>query len=222
MRLMHNIFSRPIEFRENEINVLVIENPTILLQLTHELINQSKGEEGRYILSNNFEPVEISKSCEVITDIFSIDINKRKIITKVYNLLETKIMNDCYIQVLEMRTLLCSLMEEFIDLSDLPMSYNHEIDVIGIMKLVELKIDAYCENILETVINYIDVINELFGVSCFVFLNIKCYFTYQEMLEIYKHVHYKKINLLLIEGTNRETLAGERLRIIDIDLCELY
>ena len=51
MKLVHLLLSRPIQFRENSIPVLVMENPVVFRRLVADLIHQSEGKGGEFILS---------------------------------------------------------------------------------------------------------------------------------------------------------------------------
>ena len=51
MKLAHSVFSKPIYFAENQIQLLIIESPSLYRQLVFELINQREGQKGEFILS---------------------------------------------------------------------------------------------------------------------------------------------------------------------------
>lgn len=53
-----------------------------------ELAGQVEGKEGRFVLSDNEKEVDISKNVELIFNIFALDINERKLISKLYMELE--------------------------------------------------------------------------------------------------------------------------------------
>lgn len=76
------------------------------------------------------------------------------------------------------------------------------------------------ENLLEKLIDYICVISEVFGKKVFVLVNIKSYFTKDELKLLYKKMFYEKIYLLLIENhDNNDIIEEERVTIIDKDMC---
>ena len=53
MKLAHSLFDTPIVFKENRVNILVIENKRELANMIYELIDCSEGVGGRYVLSED-------------------------------------------------------------------------------------------------------------------------------------------------------------------------
>ena len=62
---------------------------------------------------------------------------------------------------------------------------------------------------------------DICDIKCFLFVNLKSYLNKDELLELYKHVYYKKINIMLLESTCRERLDNEVLHIVDEGLCRI-
>ena len=56
---------------------------------------------------------------------------------------------------------------------DMYLDISCNLDVTEILKSLNVKIKQYSELLLDKIINYINVINEIFGIKYFVF--IKCY-----------------------------------------------
>ena len=82
--LSHTVFSAPILFEENCINVLSIENPMFFTNFLNDIIAQINGETGEVFLSENYQPLSIAKNLSLITDILFINFENRKIITKLH------------------------------------------------------------------------------------------------------------------------------------------
>ena len=61
MRLVHPLLSRPIHFQEGQVQLLIAEDPRIFRELVRELSAQSAGEEGSFVLSLNFEPLDCAR-----------------------------------------------------------------------------------------------------------------------------------------------------------------
>ena len=55
----------------------------------------------------------------------------------------------------------------------------------------------------------------------FVFVNLKSFLSQGELSKLYEFAFYEKLNLLLIEGISRDKLDGERIVIIDDQLCHI-
>lgn len=53
MRLVNSRYGINIEFRENEINTLIVEKPEFLTDVVQNIMKQIEGEEGDFVLSDN-------------------------------------------------------------------------------------------------------------------------------------------------------------------------
>ena len=53
MRLLNSRYGINIEFRENEINTLIVEKPEFLTDVVQNIMKQIEGEEGDFVLSDN-------------------------------------------------------------------------------------------------------------------------------------------------------------------------
>lgn len=223
MRLMHTYFSEPIKFLENNINILVLENPILFSKMIKGFLQQYNGEDGDFILSKNFEIIDISTNIEIITDIFNLDFNNRKIINKVYALLQNASVNEIFQDSQNLYNNINEYLSKIVQYCDYPLYYNSNIDLISIFKSCDLKIDISNSNILEEIVNYILLYKNIFNVELFVFVNLKCVLSKTQLLELYKTILYQKINILLIESNVKDVLKQyENLRIIDNDMCEIY
>ena len=78
MKIINKNWQRKIEVEDNIIYTLVFENKKYYRENIIELINQHKGNEGSYILSNDNKEISFDKNSYIITDIFNIDINNKK------------------------------------------------------------------------------------------------------------------------------------------------
>lgn len=223
MRLMHTYFSEPIKFLENNINILVVENPILFSKMIKGFLQQYNGEDGDFILSKNFEIIDIPTNIEIITDVFNLDFNNRKIRNKVYTLLQNASVNEIFEDSQNLYNNINEYLSKIVQYCDYPLHYNSNIDLINIFKSCDLKIDISNSNILEEIVNYILLYKNIFNVELFVFVNLKCVLSKAQLLELYKTILYQKINILLIESNVKDVLKQyENLRIIDNDMCEIY
>ncbi len=223
INLAHYNFSNPINFLENNINILVLENPAIFSKMIRELLEQKEGYEGNFVLSKNYEIIDISKNIEIITDVFNLDFNSKKIVNKVYSWLNETANIDMLEKTRNIYKEIVTYLSHIIQYSDYPLTYNEDINITDIFKICNLKIDISADNLLEKIINYILLHMNIFNTKLFIFINLKCMLTEEELVEFYKTICYEKINILLIENVARDIIHPyERIRIIDYDMCELY
>ena len=91
MKLVHPDFSFQVELCECSICKLVIEAPKLFYALTTDLLNQSEGSEGKFVLSDNGKIQRISEKMYNIINPFSIELNTKKALTKLYGILKEQI-----------------------------------------------------------------------------------------------------------------------------------
>ena len=83
MKLAHYEFNNPIEFEENKINVIIIENAVFLRNIIETAENQINGENGEFVLSENGKITEMRKKAVLITDLFHLNTNTKSIISNI-------------------------------------------------------------------------------------------------------------------------------------------
>lgn len=224
MMLSHSVFDTPIVFEENKINVLVIENRNFLVQTVLEMKSQiDEGVEGEYILSDDAGKVGF-KNTAIVTDVFSIDLNSRKNLTKLYAYLSDLAYNETnYGQTMTVLNSVQNFVAEIADASDYSLSAA-EAGVQELMKVCDLKFVFDGEmSFLEKLCEYLSVSSEFLKIKLFVFLNLRQFVSDEDLGEIYKYIAYNKINVLLLESVCPEKrLDCEEFKIIDKDLCEIY
>lgn len=222
MKLIHPLISTPIVFEENKINILVIEDQKVFAGIIIELMNQINGFDGNFVLSSNLKELELEKTTDILIDLFSLDLNQKKIINKVYNQLKATSIEE-YIDLTYLLGEILKYIEKITLTTQHPLIYSQDIDVAGIFKLADLRIETSYVSIIEKLINYLSIMQEFNNTSLFILINLKSYFSTEEMQCLYQHILYNKLNVLLLENTVREGRSPqENYRIIDMDLCELF
>lgn len=96
MKLVNTLYNLEFDLMENQILVLSIENHLAYRNILEELWKQYKGETGNFILSDGDKELKMSQRIECIYNIFNINTNDRKIISKLYQ--ELTYQNDALLQ----------------------------------------------------------------------------------------------------------------------------
>ena len=94
MKIINREWHRQIELKENVIHTLILENKVYYREIILELLRQHKGLEGNFILSEKNKEISFDKHSYFISDLFNIDINNKKILTKVYATLQKQVEED--------------------------------------------------------------------------------------------------------------------------------
>ena len=224
MKIINKNWQRKIEIEDNIIYTVVFENKVYYRENIIELINQHKGHEGNYIFSSNNKEIEFGKYSHIITDIFSIDINSKKVLTKVYSSLLNLVVEDVS-RYNELSTNIKVYFEKLIFDSSLEIEQGEEIDMSSLLKLGDFKIHVDNDDILEKLIKFLKVLTELCNCKIIFVLGLHNVFTIDEIKEVYKEVCLNKINIINIEYQKFENISSENYReivyIFDKDNCEI-
>ena len=224
MKIINKNWQRKIKIEDNIIYTLVFENKKYYRENIIELINQHKGNEGSYILSNDNKEISFDKNSFIITDIFNIDINSKRVLTKIYNLLLKEIVEDIS-SYNELSTNIRVYFEKLIFNSSLEIEQGEEIDMSSLLKLGDFKIHVENDDILEKFVKFLKVLSELCGYKIIFVVGLHTVFTQEEIIEIYKEVCLNKINIINIEYQQFNNLSNENYKeivyIFDKDNCEI-
>lgn len=222
MKLVSSKYNIKIDFEENTINNLIVENKKYLRNIINDFLDILNGEEGEFILSRNSNILDIKNEIELILNPFNLNLNNRKTLNKIYKDMEEIGNESKYIrETKETLNKLIEYLENLISETEYPLNYEMDIDFKKIFKVFGLEIQLG-DSFLERIIDYITIYREIFKVNIFVFLNLKSYLTKEEYIELYKYICQKKIIILNIEtNLNKEKYKWEKINIIDEDLCEI-
>ena len=224
MKIINKNWQRKIEIEDNIIYTLVFENKKYYRENIIELINQHKGNEGSYILSNDNKEISFEKNSYIITDIFNIDINNKKVLSKIYSSLLKEIVEDIS-SYNELSTNIRVYFEKLIFNSSLEIEQGEEIDMSSLLKLGDFKIHVENDDILEKFLKFLKVLSELCSYKIIFVVGLHTVFTQDEIIEIYKEVCLNKINIINIEYQQFNNLSNENYKeivyIFDGDNCEI-
>lgn len=218
MKLRINGFENEIIFTDKNINILEIKDTkcfTHIIDILNQKISEIENDE-IFLLDENEEELKIEKEMYLIFDLFNIDYNNRKILNKIYDIINKNIKNtqelDIYEMVFELRNYLIQ------EINELPFEFvmKSDISIPEVLKLFDLKIDKKnYTNILERVEILIDLLSLLNIARILVIPNLKMYLSDEELIELYKYSLYNNIKLLIIERDCKNKLQYEEILRID-------
>lgn len=219
-------FENKIIFKSEKINVLEIYDKKLFANFIGYINEQCNGEgeeDNRIVLMNDSKRQKIGKNIFLLTDLFNIDFNSKKILNKIYAVIEQNIKNR---QDDEINKIILSLRKYLIDeINEIPFEFNmnSDIDVQDLLKIFNVKIDTSCYiSIVEKIEFIIDIISNFKIVEILVIPNLKTYLNEYELLEIYKYSIYNNVNLLLVENVlENKLLKYEQKNIIDENFDEM-
>lgn len=224
MKIINNNWQRQIVLEDNLIHTIILENKKYYRENILELIRQHKGYEGNFILSNNNKEVSFDKNSYFISDLFNIDINNKKIISKVYGEL-LKIVVDDIAEYNKITSYIREYFETLVFNNNLDLEYNDEVEANSLLKLGDFKIQFEESNYLEKLIKFLKVLVELCNIKVIFIVGLYRVFSVEEVEKIYKEVCLNKINIINIESEyqniKKSDCYNEKVYIFDQDNCEI-
>lgn len=223
MKLVNCELENQIVFEENKINVFVVENKQKFYQYVNVLLNQiNNNEEEGFVLSHNNKILNLRKNSLVLNDYFNFNLSNNKIfLNKFYKLLEIKA-NENYIDdVYKINNKIINLLNNLDIEFNINMIFDDELDFKKLLKTYNVSITFFNDKLLEKIIDFIEVLQELDICNFIIFINLKDYLIEEDIIKFYDYVTSKQFNVLLIENKFIKKLDYEKYLIIDEDLCEI-
>ena len=220
MKLKINGFSNEMEFKEDKVSVLVIKDTKCFTNIIQKLNDEIEGidSDDIFLLDNNNEELKIQKEMCMVTDLFNIDYNSKKILGKLYEKISENIENS---DNTVLQDLLVKIRKSIVDeINEFPFEFtmSDNIDVVNMLKLYSLKIDnSSYETVLEKIEFLIDLNLTLNLFNIIAIPNLKLYLSKEELVELYKYSLYNNVKLLLIEKNTTKKLEYEHILVIDED-----
>lgn len=224
LKLVHKDLEHQMNLSPDKGYIWIIESPECFREYIQNLYKAiTEGEESSFILSLKEKELSFSKSVEIITDPFSIDLNDRRIQKKLYTELEKL----AYGEMLYTQTqqVLSSFQEYFFKLeeeSEYCLETDMNIDIASIMKASGVRLAVFGDAFLEKLIQYIKVMAGLLEKKLIIFVNLCSYLNDAQLSQVLETASYNEIALLLIENHQKDFPDSLSYYIIDKDGCEIY
>ena len=185
---------------------------------------QTDGANGRFVLSDNWEPIEIGKNLLLVTDPFHLELNGKKQTSALAKRLNALAMSEHHIQsTLELQDQINRWIMELEE--DLPYVtvHNDSLDIGTVLKAAGIRFDETAEKLEEKICSLIKISAEYLNIKLLALVGIHTVLGNESIREIYKTAIYEKISIMDIERYRPESLLDcETPYIIDRDLCEIY
>lgn len=197
MNIVHPEYFEEISVSEDEPYTLIIENGKVYRRAVIELYRQSVTDEGGYITSIGNELVSFSKNCAVITDVFNVDVNERKILGKLQNeIVKEYAGSELYYSISE---LLNQFGIKVCNSSEYSLTFNDNIPLPEIIRLLGIRVNIEYADSLESIIDYFVLCMKLLKKKMFITIGVKDIMDECEFRMFNKMIEYNKIPLLMIE-----------------------
>ena len=221
MKLVNARLGLELEFLENQVLNLTIESPERFSEVVYNLSKQVEGEEGEFILSNAEKELLLEKKAVVIANPLGVTCDEKRIVSQIYKNLSEKISSDYSEEYAAVNQQILQFMEKIINSSEYNLTLDVDFQATGLVKYCNVHMDSCYDNFAEKFIEYLRALKMICNVDIVFVLNLKQYFSIEELKEIYKHCFYTKLSLMNLEGIKTDPIEGDRYVILDKDLCIL-
>lgn len=206
------------------INTIVIENPKLYRSILMDLENQLLGMEGGFTLFNKLKEVKLSSELFLVRTPFSISLNDRKIINKLYTEIKADIISSEYGKYQELENSILTFVNEVIFNNSIELEVNSSIEIEDIFKLTGLKFSKDIgQDIIERLLEHAIIIHDYLTPAAIVYLNTRPLFSDKEWGDFIKELSIRNINAIFIERYSESvSKIIEKRYTIDEDLCEIY
>lgn len=152
------------------------------------------------------------------------DINSKKVLSKVYTTLQKQIEEDI-VEYNQLISFIKNYFENLIFKNRLDLEQGEEIDILSLLKLGEFKIHFEENNYLEKIIKHVKILTDLCGVKVVFLIGLHSIFNEEEIKKIYKEICLNKINIVNIETQQYNNNSSEEYKevvyIFDKENCEI-
>ncbi|MDR0341147.1 MAG: type II-A CRISPR-associated protein Csn2 [Mycoplasmataceae bacterium] len=163
MTFIYKKFNKEIVL-ENKLNFIQFDNTNQMYEFGLD-INKDKNEDEFYIVDDKNKQLKFGSCVGIITDVFTLDINDKKILTKLYKKIQVDFNEDdnkIYDAERVIREASLKLLEEINSKVSIPLTYDDDFELAEFFKLFNLKINFNDNNLIFNVTNYIEVMLEFY------------------------------------------------------------
>lgn len=221
MKMVSSFFNSHIEFQENHVQSIVLENQRTFLAFVTDMQEQLEGVEGETVLSVDATPVAMSARLCLSTNFVPFILSTKELIAATVKRLEkTAVAGDRYG---EMKDVLARI-KRFVNECALELPHEIELEKLSIGALLKACGVSIAEDglpLLEKIVLYMKLVRELVGERLFVFVNLRSFLDDSAMERLFDDIFGNKFEVLLVESSERKLLPGEKRLLVDDNLCEI-
>lgn len=222
MKLVHPLLSRPIQFRENCIPVLVMENPVVFRRLVTELAGQSEGKAGEFVLSVRDKPLDCAGHLNVFMDYVHLSEIEKRVQTRALNAFLRTVQETMAQETYQLSLAVQEYLGRLATLAEYPVTYEQSENLAALLKAMEFRIDLEGLTACEALYEQLALLHRLGRDQCLVLINAHAFFGAEELSKLYSMAQYQKMNLMLLESRAAlRPMPPEDVMLFDEDLCEL-
>lgn len=173
MKFLFKYMSEPFDFSKSNAVTLVIENKKLF---RHTILSVSECDcNEMFVFSENFKPLDFSKSVKYVDSVLTFEFSDRKMMTKVNSFFENLCNTKYFPQISEIKALCVSLCCELSKENDYDFQFCESIETMALVKLFSFApADASDDNVGH-LLRYFKLMKEYLGIKCFIVQNLHIY-----------------------------------------------
>ena len=221
MKLSYGDSVITMDITDDKVSTLVIEDKRQFRHLLYDLVAQSNGEAGLWVLGEDGKCLNLEKQLYVIRDPLNTNINSREILTKLQNQL-IKTGNDFMQEIFDINQKIQNFYYSLENEYPYDIIHKQELSVQELVKMGGF--NFYIENTGELIdlVSYIEVVQEFINPNLFVLVNLHAVTNVDERGILFKTLIEKKFSVLCLESSVDRIEFDKNLEvryILDKDFC---
>lgn len=220
IKIVDTRFGIDIDIKDGYVCSIVIEHQKVFYDFISDIYRQSVGENGAVVLSENYVPLDIKKSADVITRLIPFTVNRKELLSKVYARLGgAAVSGEMYHHTLEMYSCLEKYLYELTDDFSSSLVFRRANDISWLLKGFGVGFDEQEMSLPEKLLEYMLMMNDYLKKSIFFVVGLRSCLTDKQAYELYKSVLLSGLTLICIDSHDCNRLDCEQKTIIDTDMC---
>lgn len=222
MKMKLYFFEEFIDLEVGKLYTIIIENRKILYDFEKYLFNEFEGNSDYLLLMDNNKIIDHKKNIYFLSNFYDMDLNNKKNLLALYKQIKVN-HNDELKERFEQLTSNINEFLEFINFdSGFDLTFDSNILMDDVFKLGDLRFNNENDSLFNTLISYLEIINNLFNIEVFIVEELHKYFSNDELIKAINELKYHGIILINIEKDNNfEGIVVEIRNYIDIDYCTI-
>ena len=198
----------------------VVEHPASFLRYISDLTLQSEGEEGTFVFSEKGQVLPMQKSVLLIRDLWSVDLNQKKLLNGVLGQLKRIAQEEYYSDVQELLAGMSSLLGNLAQEAMLPLLWEEQPDVSAIFKAMGVQLEQSKEP-FDRLLDYVILSQEYLHTKLVLLVGVRGFLTKDAFESLCRDFVSRELPVLFVDGTAYPMIKGEKRLLIDSDHCEL-
>ena len=199
---------------------LCLEAPDDYREVVADLTAQETGEEGTLVFSQEGKICALAKEGLLIRDLWSVDVNQKKLLTGVLKQLTAMVQDEYYTEIAELNCRIGELLEHLTQDSMLPLEWDLPSDALPILKAFGVRLEV-SEDPFERLVDYVRLSREFLHIHFLVLIGIRSFLSENACDALCRDLSAAGIAVLFVEPSCRSLPENGNRLVIDEDHCEL-